>query len=111
MDARDEKNALIAAIVIAVILQLPLFWFIAQQTRMEKRRVSVRHATSPLIGMLIPQKKKLKKKEPIPKGQVVDLPEEIKTKQNTKEKSEEWPSLHLYGKCRSECGKEKTGKI
>jgi protein TonB len=35
--------------------------------------------------MLIPQKKKLKKKEPIPKGQVVDLPEEIKTKQAPKQ--------------------------
>ena len=81
VDVRKEKDVLKASIVIALLLQLPLFWFIAIQTRASKTPAPARRTLSPLTGVLIPQKriKKVKKEKP-PKGQIVELPEEIRSK-------------------------------
>jgi len=80
--SREENRALIAATIIAIILQIPIFWFIALQTKVEKGPQVTRRTLSPISGLLIPQTPKKKKKhEPVPKGQVVSLPDEIRSKE------------------------------
>ena len=85
MKEREEHKALIAATIISILLQLPLFWLIATQTRVKKGPPVTRRHLSPLTGILIPQKAvKIKKHEVLPKGQIVDLPEQIRTKETPK---------------------------
>ncbi len=81
---RSQEAFLAIGLLLAILLQLPLLWFIAIQTRPSKLKPQRGIALKSLSGILVPLKPVVKKRKPIPKGQVVNLPEAIKSKEAPK---------------------------